>query len=140
MRVVDYILPRVHLFGAMSDAEGIKTSWRQTTRLALAITLHNIPKDWRLASRAGSRSRGAARLSDRVFSKKAPSDLLIEQPVAILGEYRGRPHRFVHRQPDEPAEQQVVIELLHQQPLAANRVEDLKQLRPQQTLGPRAGP
>jgi len=66
MRLVDYILPRVHLFGAMSDAEGIKTSWRQTTLLALAITLHNIPKDWRLASRAGSRSRGAARLSDRV--------------------------------------------------------------------------
>jgi hypothetical protein len=28
MRLVDYILPRVHLFGAMSDAEGITTSWR----------------------------------------------------------------------------------------------------------------
>lgn len=44
MRLVDYLLPHVHLFGAVSDAEGIKTSWRQTTLLVLAITLHNIPE------------------------------------------------------------------------------------------------
>jgi ZIP family zinc transporter len=44
MRLVDYILPHVHLFGPMSEAEGIKTSWRGTTLLVLAITLHNIPE------------------------------------------------------------------------------------------------
>lgn len=44
MRLVDYILPHVHLFGEMSDVEGIKTSWHRTTLLVLAITLHNIPE------------------------------------------------------------------------------------------------
>ncbi|HEX6324310.1 MAG TPA: ZIP family metal transporter [Vicinamibacterales bacterium] len=44
MRLVDYILPHVHLFGKMEEAEGVKTSWRKTTLLVLAITLHNIPE------------------------------------------------------------------------------------------------
>ena len=44
MRLVDYVLPHVHLFGDVSDAEGVKTSWRRTTLLVLAITLHNIPE------------------------------------------------------------------------------------------------
>ena len=44
MRLVDYLLPHVHLFGKVTDAEGVKTSWRRTTLLVLAITLHNIPE------------------------------------------------------------------------------------------------
>jgi ZIP family zinc transporter len=44
MRLVDYLLPHVHLFGAVADAEGVKTTWRRTTLLVLAITLHNIPE------------------------------------------------------------------------------------------------
>lgn len=44
MRLVDYILPHVHLFGKMTEAEGVKTSWRRTTLMVLAITLHNIPE------------------------------------------------------------------------------------------------
>lgn len=44
MRLVDLILPHVHLFGSASDTEGVKTSWRRTTLLVLAITLHNIPE------------------------------------------------------------------------------------------------
>jgi ZIP family zinc transporter len=44
MRLVDFILPHVHLFGDLSSAEGVKTSWRRTTLLVLAITLHNIPE------------------------------------------------------------------------------------------------
>jgi len=44
MRLVDYILPHVHLFGKMTEVEGVKTSWRRSTLLVLAITLHNIPE------------------------------------------------------------------------------------------------
>jgi ZIP family zinc transporter len=44
MRLMDYVLPHVHLFGTESDAEGVKTTWRRTTLLVLAITLHNIPE------------------------------------------------------------------------------------------------
>src|SRR5439155_9547994 len=45
------------------------------------------------------------------------------------------PDRFVHLQAHEPAEQDVVVELLHQQPLTPNRVEQLQQLRTQEALG-----
>jgi zinc transporter, ZIP family len=44
MRLIDFILPHVHLFGRMSEAEGMKTTWRRATLLVLAITLHNIPE------------------------------------------------------------------------------------------------
>jgi ZIP family zinc transporter len=44
MRLIDYVLPHVHLFGKMSEAEGVRTQWRRTTLLVLAITLHNIPE------------------------------------------------------------------------------------------------
>jgi ZIP family zinc transporter len=44
MRLVDLLLPHVHLFGQASDTEGVKTAWRRTTLLVLAITLHNIPE------------------------------------------------------------------------------------------------
>src|SRR5208283_5301806 len=46
----------------------------------------------------------------------------------------GVPHRLVQVQPHEPAIQDAVIDLLHQQPLAAHRIEHLQQLRPQQLL------
>ncbi len=40
--LIDKILP--HLHPSMSKAEGIQTSWKRTTLLVLAITLHNIPE------------------------------------------------------------------------------------------------
>jgi ZIP family zinc transporter len=44
MRLLDFVLPHVHLFGNLEDAEGVKTTWKRTTLLVLAITLHNIPE------------------------------------------------------------------------------------------------
>src|SRR5688500_16791509 len=44
MRLVDYVLPHVHLFAQVEEAEGVKTRWQRTTLLVLAITLHNIPE------------------------------------------------------------------------------------------------
>lgn len=41
---VDKILPHLHLSFPLDEAEGIKTSWRRSTLLILAITLHNIPE------------------------------------------------------------------------------------------------
>ena len=42
--MVDKILPHLHLGLDISQAEGIKTSWRRSVLLVLAITLHNIPE------------------------------------------------------------------------------------------------
>jgi ZIP family zinc transporter len=44
LRIVDRILPHLHPGFPVQEAEGIKTSWRRTTLLILAVTLHNIPE------------------------------------------------------------------------------------------------
>jgi hypothetical protein len=54
--------------------------------------------------------------------------------VAVLGERRRVPHRIVRGKPDEPAIQQIVVELLHQLSLRADAVEHLQQQRAQQPL------
>jgi ZIP family zinc transporter len=44
LRLIDRILPHLHIGLPTDQAEGIKTSWHRTTLLVLAITLHNIPE------------------------------------------------------------------------------------------------
>jgi ZIP family zinc transporter len=44
LRLLDFILPHLHLNAPMSEAEGVSTSWRRSTLLVMAITLHNIPE------------------------------------------------------------------------------------------------
>ena len=44
LRLVDRILPHLHLGLPIEKAEGVHTSWRRSTLLILAITLHNIPE------------------------------------------------------------------------------------------------
>ncbi|MBF0122588.1 MAG: ZIP family metal transporter [Candidatus Omnitrophica bacterium] len=44
LRLVDMFLPHLHLDKRMDQAEGIKTNWKRTTLLVMAITLHNIPE------------------------------------------------------------------------------------------------
>ncbi|MGD9116666.1 MAG: ZIP family metal transporter [Dehalococcoidia bacterium] len=41
---LDKVLPHLHLGFPDSEAEGVKTRWRRSTLLVLAITLHNIPE------------------------------------------------------------------------------------------------
>ena len=41
---LDKILPHVNLGFPTDTAEGVKTTWRRTTLLILAMTLHNIPE------------------------------------------------------------------------------------------------
>lgn len=44
LRLCDQYLPHLHIGLPKSEAEGISTSWRRSTLLVLAITLHNIPE------------------------------------------------------------------------------------------------
>ena len=41
---LDKVLPHLHINFREEEAEGVKTPWRRTTLLTLAITLHNIPE------------------------------------------------------------------------------------------------
>jgi ZIP family zinc transporter len=44
LRIIDKILPHLHVGLPIDEAEGIKTSWQRSTLLVTAITLHNIPE------------------------------------------------------------------------------------------------
>jgi len=41
---LDKVLPHLHINFKEDEKEGVKTPWRRTTLLVLAITLHNIPE------------------------------------------------------------------------------------------------
>ncbi len=44
LRVIDRILPHLHIGFPSEDSEGIRTKWKRTTLFVLAVTLHNIPE------------------------------------------------------------------------------------------------
>ncbi|ADN02304.1 ZIP family metal transporter [Spirochaeta thermophila] len=44
IRLIDVILPHLHLGEPIERAEGVHTTWKKTLLLVLAITLHNIPE------------------------------------------------------------------------------------------------
>ena len=44
LRLVDMVLPHLHLNAPMSQVEGIQTRWRRSVLLISAITLHNFPE------------------------------------------------------------------------------------------------
>jgi hypothetical protein len=59
----------------------------------------------------------------------------VQRPLAVLAEHRVIPHLLIHLHSHEPAEQQVIVQLLHQQALASYRMEYLQQQRAQQPFG-----
>lgn len=60
MRLVDMILPHLHLGLPTREAEGPKTSWQRSTLLVLAITLHNIPEGLAVGVAFGAAASGVA--------------------------------------------------------------------------------
>lgn len=44
MRLADFLIPHIHLGLNAAESDGLKTSWKRSTLLILAITLHNIPE------------------------------------------------------------------------------------------------
>ena len=58
-------------------------------------------------------------------SEELGGDVALQQPVPVLGKRRMLPGRIVDTEADEPAEQQVEVEALHQLALRPNRVERL---------------
>ncbi len=58
LRLIDKVLPHVHLGYPREEAEGIKTSWRRCTLLVTAITLHNIPEGLAIGVAFGAAAAG----------------------------------------------------------------------------------
>jgi ZIP family zinc transporter len=63
LRVIDKILPHLHIGFNTGETEGIKTSWQRSTLLVLAITLHNIPEGLAVGIAFGSLATGLSSAS-----------------------------------------------------------------------------
>jgi ZIP family zinc transporter len=58
LRLVDKILPHLHMGLPLSEAEGLKTTWQRVILLILAITLHNIPEGLAVGVAFGAAAAG----------------------------------------------------------------------------------
>src|SRR5246500_245909 len=67
-------------------------------------------------------------------------DIAAQEPVAVLAEHGCVPYRIVRRKTHKPAEQKIIVELLHKQPFGAHAVEGLKKQSAQKPLGRDARP
>jgi len=63
LRVIDRVLPHLHIGFPTEQAEGVKTSWQRSTLLVLAITLHNIPEGLAVGVAFGALAAGLAAAS-----------------------------------------------------------------------------
>jgi ZIP family zinc transporter len=58
LRLADRLLPHLHLFQPIAEAEGPPTQWRRSILLVLAITLHNIPEGLAIGVAIGAVAAG----------------------------------------------------------------------------------
>ncbi|MFZ5802354.1 MAG: ZIP family metal transporter [Candidatus Omnitrophota bacterium] len=93
LSLVDRILPHVHLDQPVEKAEGIKTNWKRTTLLVLAITLHNIPEGLAVGVAIGAAAlhlqgtsmAAAVALAIGIGIQNFPEGLAISMPLRASG-------------------------------------------------------
>jgi ZIP family zinc transporter len=93
LRGLDFILPHLHLNEPIENAEGVKTNWKKTILLVLAITLHNIPEGLAIgvafgavASGIGSASiAGAIALAIGIGIQNFPEGTAVSVPLRREG-------------------------------------------------------
>src|SRR4030065_2079729 len=98
LRVRDRLLPHLHIGFSTSEAEGVKTSWRRSTLLVLAITLHNIPEGLAVGVAFGALAAGlpaaslgaAVALAIGIGIKNFPEGLAVSMPLRREGLSRWR--------------------------------------------------
>jgi ZIP family zinc transporter len=90
---IDKILPHLHPGLAMSEAEGVSTSWRRSTLLVLAITLHNFPEGLAVgvafgaaaANIQGASIAGAMALAIGIGLQNLPEGTAVAMPLRREG-------------------------------------------------------
>jgi len=58
IRLIDMFLPHLHIGFPTDEAEGLKTTWRRSILLILAITLHNFPEGLAVGVAFGAAAAG----------------------------------------------------------------------------------
>ncbi len=93
LRIIDKVLPHLHLGFLTGEAEGITTSWQRTTLLVLAITLHNIPEGLAVGVAFGALAAGlpsatfgaAIALAIGIGIQNFPEGLVVSIPLRREG-------------------------------------------------------
>lgn len=100
--VLDKILPHLHINFKESEKEGIKTPWRKSTLLMLAITLHNIPEGLAIGIMFGGFGAGlpeasigaAVALSLGIGIQNLPEGMAVAMPMRRNGASRWRSFNY----------------------------------------------
>lgn len=98
LRVIDKILPHLHMGLQREEAEGIKTSWHRSILLVLAITLHNIPEGLAIGVAFGAVAfnlpsatvAGAVVLALGIGIQNFPEGFAVSVPLRIEGLSKGK--------------------------------------------------
>ena len=98
IRVADRLLPHLHLFKPLREAEGPRTSLNRSALLVMAITLHNIPEGLAIGVSFGAAAMGmsgatmgaAIALAIGIGLQNAPEGTAISLPLRGDGMSRGR--------------------------------------------------
>lgn len=93
LRLADSILPHLHLFKPIDEAEGISTTWRRSVLLVMAITLHNIPEGLAIgvafgavaAGYEGATLAGAVALAIGIGLQNCPEGTAVAVPLRREG-------------------------------------------------------
>lgn len=93
LRVMDKVLPHLHIGFPIIEAEGVETSWHRSTLLVLAITLHNIPEGLAVGVAFGALAAGlpaaslgaAVALAIGIGIQNFPEGLAVSMPLRREG-------------------------------------------------------
>lgn len=93
LRLIDRILPHLHLGLEMNHAEGLPTRWQKSILLVLAITLHNIPEGLAVgvafgaaaAQFDGASFAGAVALAIGIGLQNFPEGIAVAMPLRREG-------------------------------------------------------
>lgn len=98
LRLIDKVLPHLHLWLPTDQAEGVHTTWRRTTLLVVAITMHNIPEGLAVGVAFGAVASGipsatlagAVVLALGIGIQNFPEGMAVSMPLRREGMSRGK--------------------------------------------------
>jgi ZIP family zinc transporter len=93
LRLIDFLLPHLHLGFPLTEAEGVHTKWRRSILLVLAITLHNFPEGLAVgvafgavaADLSSATLAGAVALAIGIGIQNFPEGVAISAPLHAEG-------------------------------------------------------
>lgn len=93
LRLLDKIIPHLHLSAPVQESEGMETTWKRTTLLILAITLHNIPEGLAVGVAFGAAAAdlpaatlaGAVALALGIGIQNFPEAIAVAMPLRQAG-------------------------------------------------------